>query len=311
VPLTEDEAIDWLTNEAAPARLPTARSRLAAAPAPTDRPIVVDVRDVSHRFGDAPHPALDRVSFTVGHGEIVAIAGANGSGKTTLVRHLNGLLRPTSGTVTVDGVDTSRARVERLAGHVGLVFQNPNHQLFARTIREELEFGPRNLGLPPGEIAALVDAALAEFGLDAMQGTHPYRVPRSVRRLVAIAAVATMQTPILVLDEPTTGQDGRTTDVIGGWIERLAAAGRTVIFATHDMELLARVAGRVLLLAHGRVIADGPTRTVLGDASVLESAGVVAPFATRASRRLWPSAAVGPAVTLQELVDDIVGPERT
>ena len=177
------------------------------------RPMIA-VDEVTYRYGRTGPAVLDHVSLDLPVGQVVGVAGRNGSGKTTLARLLNGLLRPTAGTVHVDGLDTARTSVQSLAAHVGLAFQNPNHQLFAPTVAAELAFGPRNLGVGETEIAERVADAAARLGLTGVLDRHPYHLERGARKLVAIASVVTMRTPILVLDEPTTGQDRRTSTVV-------------------------------------------------------------------------------------------------
>ncbi|MEO8438060.1 MAG: ABC transporter ATP-binding protein, partial [Chloroflexota bacterium] len=153
--------------------------------------------------------ALSEVDLTVAPGELVAIVGQNGSGKSTLVRHLNGLLRPTEGRVLHDGVDVATTRVAALAARVGIVFQNPDRQIFAGKVRAEVEFGPRILGRPPAVAAVAATTALDAVGLSDPADANPYDLGYSRRKLLAVASILAMETPVLVLDEPTTGQDAR------------------------------------------------------------------------------------------------------
>ena len=189
-----------------------------------DRPAVLALRDVSFRYAAGAPWAVDRCTLDVPAGLVVGIAGANGSGKSTLARLMQGLLRPASGTVTIDGLDTARTPVRRLAAHAGYVAQNPNHQLFASTVAAELAFGPRNLGLPAAEVEDRVADAARRLGLEDVLDRHPYHLGRARRKLVTIASVLAMRTPVLVLDEPTTAQDHRTSDVIGRLIRELRDA---------------------------------------------------------------------------------------
>lgn len=211
--------------------------------------------------------ALDRVSLQIGAGERVALIGQNGSGKTTLVRHLNGLLRPTSGRVLHDGVDVAGRSVAQLARSVGLAFQDPDRQIFRGTVRGEVEFGPRNLGLHGGALRTAVDAALAEVGLEAEAGTNPYDLGASRRKLLALASVQAMGTSVLVLDEPTTGQDLRGVEVVQRVIANATGAGRTVIAISHDMSFVAESFDRVVVLRGGTVILDGTPASVFAEAS--------------------------------------------
>lgn len=268
------------------------------------RPAVV-LDQVTHVYAHGSVRALDNVSVTIGQGEIVGIMGQNGSGKTTLTKHLNGLLKPTSGRVVVAGVETTKRRVQELAAHVGYVFQNPNHQLFASSVEVDLAFGPRNLGLAEREIEARVEDAIAFFGLAAVRKLHPYRISFPLRKLVGIAAIHTMRPDIFVLDEPSTGQDHITTLVINGLIRRLREDGATVICVSHDMQLLADVVDRVLVMWDGRIIADKSPREVFVDKKVMELTKLQPPQITEISMRLSTRAGQPPVLSVAELVDDL------
>ena len=215
-----------------------------------------------HVYADGGVRALDGVDLRIGSGERVALIGQNGSGKTTLVRHLNGLLRPTSGRVTVGGTDAATLTVAQLASRVGLVFQDPDRQIFAGSVRGEVEFGPRNLGRSGDELRTAVAEALAATGLTGEEGTNPYDLGQSRRKLLALASVLAMRTPVLVLDEPTTGQDVAGVVRVGAVVEAVASEGRTVIAISHDMRFVAEAFERVVVMREGRIILDGPPTTV-------------------------------------------------
>lgn len=241
-----------------------------------------------HVYQSSAVRALDGLDLSIGPGERVALVGQNGSGKTTLVRHLNGLLRPTAGRVLVDGADAAGLRVAQLARRIGLVFQDPDRQIFAGSVRSEVEFGPRNLGLSGGERRAAVEEALAAVDLAGEADTNPYDLGGSRRKLLALASVLAMGTPVLVLDEPTTGQDVRGVARVREVIESTHAAGRTVIAISHDMRFVAEMFERVVVLRAGRVILDGPPATVFAEESrtLLESTFLEAPLAARLGARL-------------------------
>jgi energy-coupling factor transport system ATP-binding protein len=222
---------------------------------------------VSYRYPGGVDPALDGIDLRIAAGERVALIGQNGSGKTTLVRHLNGLLRPAAGRVLHDGNDAALRTVAQLARSVGLVFQDPDRQIFAGSLRAEVEFGPRNLGMRGTDLRAAVDEALAAVGLGADAGTNPYDLGASRRKLLALASVRAMRTPVLVLDEPTTGQDLRGVAIVRGVIEEAHAAGRTVITVSHDMGFVAESFDRVVVLRDGRVVLDGTPGSVFGESS--------------------------------------------
>jgi energy-coupling factor transporter ATP-binding protein EcfA2 len=209
--------------------------------------------------------ALDGLSLEFAPGETVAIVGQNGSGKSTLVRHLNGLLRPTSGRVLLDGRDIRHEHVARLARRVGLVFQNPDRQLFAGRVSAEVGFGPRNLGLRGGDVERRVAEALEMIGLEKEAGTNPYDLGYSRRKLLAIASILAMRTPVLILDEPTTGQDARGVARVRSVVASAAAEGRTVIAISHDMRFAAECFGRIVVMKAGRVVVDGAPGEVFAE----------------------------------------------
>jgi energy-coupling factor transport system ATP-binding protein len=215
-----------------------------------------------HGGSEAAVRALDGIDLHIPAGQRVALVGQNGSGKTTLVRHFNGLLRPTAGRVLVDGQDAARMRVAQLSRLVGLVFQDPDRQIFSASVRAEVEFGPRNLGLAAAERRAAVDEALAAVGLGGAAETNPYDLGGARRKLLALASVLAMHTDVLVLDEPTTGQDAKGVERVQLVIEGVAAEGRTVITISHDMRFVAEVFERVVVLRAGKVILDGPPAVV-------------------------------------------------
>lgn len=221
---------------------------------------------VSYRYPNGTL-ALDGVDLHVAAGERVALIGQNGSGKTTLVRHLNGLLRPTSGRVLHDGDDVARRTVAHLARSVGLAFQDPDRQIFRGSVRSEVEFGPHNLGIRGAELRATVDRALADVGLEEEAATNPYDLGASRRKLLALASVQAMGTPVLVLDEPTTGQDMRGVEVVRRVIETAHADGRTVIAISHDMGFVAESFDRIVVLLAGRVILDASPASAFAEAS--------------------------------------------
>jgi energy-coupling factor transport system ATP-binding protein len=226
----------------------------------------IELEDVSFAYPDGTR-ALESVGLRIEPGDVVAIAGQNGSGKSTLVRHLNGLLRPTAGRVLLDGLDIRKLHVAKLAGRVGLVFQNPDRQLFAGRVSSEVAFGPRNLGLRGAALEGRVAAALETVGLAGEAATNPYDLGYSRRKLLALASVLAMETPILILDEPTTGQDARGVARVRAVIAAAAAQGRTVMAISHDMRFAAECFRRVIVMRAGRVVLDGPPDVVFGESS--------------------------------------------
>ncbi|HSI99161.1 MAG TPA: ABC transporter ATP-binding protein [Patescibacteria group bacterium] len=241
-----------------------------------------------HVYREGGVRALDGIDLRIGAGERVAIVGQNGSGKTTLVRQLNGLLRPTEGRVTIDGVDASTLTVAQLASRVGLVFQDPDRQIFASSVRAEVEFGPRNLGRRGAALRDAVAQAVAAAGLEGEGQTNPYDLGQSRRKLLALASVLAMRTPVLVLDEPTTGQDARGVARVSDIVRAVSAEGRTVIAISHDMRFVAETFERVIVMRAGRVILDGsPADAFAADAwDALRSTYLEPPLAARIGARL-------------------------
>ena len=247
--------------------------------------------------------ALDGIDLEIAPGRSVAIIGQNGSGKSTLVRHLDGLLRPTEGRVLHDGADVAGTRVAALAARVGIVFQNPDRQIFAGKVRAEVEFGPRILGRSKAEIATAVDAAIEAVGLTGQETTNPYDLGFSRRKLLALASVLAMGAPVVVLDEPTTGQDARGTVRIQGIVADLVAAGRTVIAISHDMRFVAESFERVVVMAGGRISLDGTPAEVFAETAwpALADTYLEPPLAARVGARLG----LGSTPTETALVDTL------
>lgn len=241
------------------------------------------VEGLAHVYSASGVRALDGIDLRIGAGERVALIGQNGSGKTTLVRHLNGLLRPTEGRVLVGGADAKTLTVAQLASRVGLVFQDPDRQVFSGSVRAEVEFGPRNLGRSGRDLETAVREAIASAGLEGHESTNPYDLGQSRRKLLALASVLAMRTPVLVLDEPTTGQDARGVDRVSDVVRSVSAEGRTVIAISHDMRFVAETFERVIVMRAGRVILDGsPAEAFAADAwEALRSTYLEPPLAAR------------------------------
>ncbi len=242
------------------------RTTLSNAPEPPPRrvqhesdEVVVNVQNLSHVYQDGTR-ALNDVDLEIRRGEFVGILGQNGSGKTTLVKHLNGLLKPTKGTVTVAGLDTRRASIAEMALAVGYIFQNPDSQIFKMKVEEELAFGPQNVGLSEQEVEKRVKAAAEDLEIAHLLEKNPFFLSKGEKQRVAVAAVMAMQPDILVLDEPTTGQDFKRAKEIMDLAVRLHNEGQTVIVITHDMNLAAEYCDRVVIMEGGRVLLDAPTR---------------------------------------------------
>jgi energy-coupling factor transport system ATP-binding protein len=227
--------------------------------------------------------ALSGVSLEFDEGVPTAVVGQNGSGKSTLVRQLNGLLRPTTGRVLIGGEDIRGRHVAALARTVGLAFQDPDRQIFAGKVRAEVSFGPRNIGLRGSALDDAVQRALVATGLDGEGEVNPYDLGYSRRKLLALASILAMETPIVVLDEPTTGQDARGVDRVQRIVAALTAAGRTVIAISHDMRFVADTFARVIVMRSGSVVLDGTPADVFGEPAwpTLASTYLEPPLAAR------------------------------
>jgi energy-coupling factor transport system ATP-binding protein len=265
---------------------------------------VIEIEDLGHVYDGATR-AVDGVSLRIRDGERVAIVGQNGSGKSTLVRHLNGLLRPTEGRVLLDGVDAATRRVAQLAATVGLAFQDPDRQIFAGTVKAEVEFGPRNAGLRDAALAEAVAAALQATGLEGDTATKPYDLGYSRRKLLALASVLAMRTPVVVLDEPTTGQDARGVRRVEAIVRELGDAGRTVVSISHDMRFVADGFERVIVMRQGTVILDGSPAAVFAREHWpdLASTYLEPPLAARTGAALG----LGSTPTDRSLIDALAG----
>lgn len=249
-------------------------------PATLDAPALIEFQNVSFNYPDGP-PVIKDVTLTIREGDVIAILGPNGAGKTTLVKHAIGLLRPTSGRVLLRGRDSTEMTVAQMAAFVGYVFQNPRHMLFAPTVREELAFGPRNLGQSPDELRTNTEHALEVVDLTAEFDRAPLALSFGQQKRVSIAAVLAMRSVVLVTDEPTAGQDYANYMGFMDAIAGLRAAGElayrfaAILFITHDIDLAVSYANRVLLVSDGQIVADGEPSQVLADFGLLQRCRLV------------------------------------
>ncbi|MCZ2127800.1 MAG: energy-coupling factor ABC transporter ATP-binding protein [Anaerolineales bacterium] len=245
----------------------------------------IEIKSLHFAYPDGTE-ALKGISLTIASGEQIAIVGQNGAGKTTLARHLNGLLKPSGGTVFVGDWETTQHPVAKLAARVGYVFQNPDEQLFSRDVLTEVSFGPRNLGYAKEKVDALAQRALALTELSEKTEVNPYDLSPTWRKMVALASIIAMDTPIVVFDEPTTGQDAANVARIARVVAELKREGKTVIAITHDIDFCAENFERVVALSRGQILLDGATRDVLGQEAVLAQTYVEPPQLTRLGKRL-------------------------
>jgi energy-coupling factor transport system ATP-binding protein len=237
---------------------------------------VIEVKNVSFTYPNGVE-ALHEVSLTIRDGEFVAIMGQNGAGKTTLVKHFNGLLKPTKGEVVVDGVNTKEASVAALSRKVGFVFQNPDHQLFSETVEDEIAFALKNFGFEEDVIKKRVDWALNLLDLEKYRKTSPFMLSGGERKRVALASVLAWDPKAIILDEPTIGQDQNQKDVLQQFINQLVAQGKTVVIVTHDVEFVAECNPKIVLMADGKILAEGSAKKILTNPHLLAKASIVLP----------------------------------
>ena len=263
---------------------------------------IIECINLSHVYPEG-FTAIKGINLKVKEGDVVAILGQNGSGKTTLVKHLNGLLKPTNGTVSINGIDTAKQTVFNLSRYAGYVFQNPNHQLFATSVLAELEFGPKNQGLANDEIEARVKEATDFFQLHTIINEHPLRLSFPLRKIVAMASIYAMQPSIFILDEPTTAQDHGGSEKVRKFLRKLQDDGKTVILVTHDMPLVAEVADRVIAMWSSEIISAANPREFFLDLNTLGKTKLQQPQATALSHRLQKRVLnEGITLTVQETI---------
>ena len=268
---------------------------------------MIMMEDVHFAY-DGLYTALQGVSLQIDDSERIAIMGSNGAGKTTLVKHFNGLLRPNSGRIIFDGVDTKHYSVAELAREIGLVMQNPDHQLFLDSVEKEVVFGLKQLGFSEDEIKERTERTLVSLGIEGLSERSPFTLSGGERKRVALASVLATEPRILALDEPTIGQDASQKDKLAEMLMGLNEKGRTVIVVTHDIEFVIENFPRTIAMANGTIIADGPTNSVLSNDEVINKCSLTAPQLTQAARsihKIFPE--VPERLTLlSELEDTIV-----
>jgi energy-coupling factor transporter ATP-binding protein EcfA2 len=243
---------------------------------------LIAVRGLGYRYPDG-HEALLDVSFTLAPGERVALIGPNGAGKSTLLLHLNGLLPdrlPSTPAVTVDGLPVAEANLREIRRRVGLLFQDPDDQLFCPTVWEDVAFGPRQIGLREPELSQLVTRSLAQVGLAGFEQRLPHHLSRGEKRRACLAGLLACDARVLVLDEPTSDLDPRGRRELMALLSRLPVAQ---LIATHDLEFVVEICPRTIVLDGGRIVADGPTRRLLDDEPLMLAHGLERPHILRHS----------------------------
>ena len=241
---------------------------------------MLEVKDLHFTYSTGLE-ALKGINLTVNDGEFLAIMGQNGAGKTTLVKHFNGLLKPTNGEVLVDGVSTKNVSVAKLARNVGFVFQNPDHQLFSETVEDEIAFALKNFGFEESVVEKQVDWALNLLDITQYRKTSPFMLSGGERKRVALASILAWNPQMVILDEPTIGQDHQQKEKLLQFILQLNAQKKTVVVVTHDVEFVAECNPRVILMSEGKILAEGKAEEILTEPKLLAQASVVPPQITK------------------------------
>ena len=301
LPLTLEEVIKELlphvsgnSDDAAPLHTKSHRSGTSTDAGST----AIRYNDV-HFFYDEDVHALRGLDLNFDSG-CLCLIGQNGAGKSTFLKHLNGLLKPSEGSVVVNGKDTVNHQIAELAGEVALSFQNPNNQLFHNSIEAEVQYGPKNLGYDKERIDNLVDNAIGRMGLENIREKNPYDIGLARRKHVAVASVLAMDTPVVALDEPTGSQDAMGINLLGDTVDALAEEGKLVIVITHDVEFARDHGDRIVALNQGDLLLDGPPRDVFGQGAMLAQTDVEVPYVTRLASELGLSETV---LTVDELFE--------
>ncbi|MFW9946253.1 MAG: energy-coupling factor ABC transporter ATP-binding protein [Candidatus Odinarchaeota archaeon] len=237
---------------------------------------IITMKNVDFTYPNGTH-ALKNISLNIDEGEILAIMGQNGAGKTTLIRTLNGLLRPSKGEIYIEGEDISLKTVATLSKKVGIIFQNPMHQLFSNTIEDELKFSLKNLGLNKEEIPIIIDRFLDMFNLSKYRDRSPLNLSGGESKKLAIASIICRDPRILIFDEPTLGQDAKEIKFFIDLINKELTKNKTIVIVTHNVEFIMEYVPRTVLMTYGKIIADGPTKDVLSNKKLLKESSLIMP----------------------------------
>ena len=285
-----------------------ARFRTAHTPPTGNAPKPkIEIKNLRHTFEDGK-VGLDGINLVIPEGDFVALIGHNGAGKTTLVNHLIGFLKPANGTIFINGKDISDMRVATLAQSVGYLFQNPDNQIFTDSVTQELKFGLENIKLRGTVIEERVNRAISMMELAEFRDRHPHSLSRGQRQRLAVASILAMEPDIIVLDEPTTGQDWGHVNKFLRQIRHLNELGKTIILITHDMNLVAEYARRTVVMDKGKIVLDGDTRYVFSKREILEKTGITLPVITRLSPDLLKAGVdIPPLLTVKELSEIAFG----
>jgi energy-coupling factor transport system ATP-binding protein len=270
-----------------------------------NNPVAIETKDLSFNYRQK-NSALNELNVKIHKGEFVALIGKNGAGKTTFSKQLNGLLRPTNGTVFINGNDISQLTTAQLSKEVGYVFQNPDHQIFSATVYDEVEFGLKKMNLTETERSTRINNALEFVGLEKFKNRHPFTLGKGERQKLAFATVLAMEPKILIIDEPTTGQDWDGTTKMMEMLDKLHRQGHTILMITHNMLLAAEYADRVIVFSNGKIMLDGPPGKVFYESEILKAASITAPDCVVLAGELRSTGYKSYPVTINELQNDLL-----
>ena len=260
----------------------------------------IEVRGLSFIYPDNT-VALDDISLDMEKGENVAIIGQNGAGKTTMVKMLNGLLKPTKGDVNIGGWNTKDYTTAQMSRKVGYVFQNPMEQIFHNNVYDEIIFGPKKLKYSDNEIKKAAENAIEMTGLNEYIKENPYNLPYSIRKFVTIAAIIAMNTEVIIMDEPTAGQDLKGIKILNGLIGKLLEQGKTVITITHDMEFVVNNFERIIVMANKKIIGDNNKREIFKQDDILIQGKIKLPYISELAKELSMNRSI---LTIDDFVKD-------
>lgn len=264
---------------------------------------MIDIKDLVFCYDDGTK-ALDDINLTIQKGEFVALIGQNGCGKTTISKCLNGILKPTGGSIWVDGMDTSQKGIQKeLVKRIGYVFQNPDHQIFNNNVYDEIAYAPRNIGLSEAEVGERVNEAARIAGIkEELFPNHPFFLTKGLRQRVAIASILSLKPQVIIVDEPTTGQDYKQSIEVMEFLKMLNEThGHTIIIVTHEMHIVARYAQHIVVMTQGKVWMNGTVREIFADPEKLKQAYVKPPLVTQLAQILKPYGIKPDVIGIEEL----------
>jgi len=305
IPLNVDQAYQMIDRLLGGKELLNRSEKKPAVSIENQVDCIINIRDLTHVY-ESGKQALTEVNLDIKRGEFVAIIGQNGAGKTTLAKHLNQILSPTKGTVSIEDQDIQKKNPIELTKMIGYVFQDPDNQIFSNTVYKELEFGLKNINLDDAECKARINQALELTGLTGKEEDHPFSLGKGERQMIAVASILVMQPKILVVDEPTTGQDWAGINRMMSLVDKLHKNGTTIVMITHDMDIVSKFATRTIAMKAGKVVLDGPTREVFSNAEVLKDTFVTPPQCVQLSQKLKANGLQDVIMNEDELADVII-----